>query len=266
MAIAKNNYGTLRTSRAQEWTNYDNSAFYETIDITEFKGFAASAGITNGCDIKLSTSHWEKARSVLEVGAGYGRVINYLLQHKFLGHITAIERCNKMFNHLQKQYARNENVTLLHCDLHNLNQINFDRTFDVIFWLWSGITEFSFKEQPFIIFELTKLLSNNGILIIDTMPEFIIPLNAAEKTPSSSYTCQMHNTTICGYWISKDKIEETAFLAGFANVTHLNYTTDTNRKRLLHFLSKSLVRYPNTSFNERTHVRKIFMQHPIYCS
>jgi len=71
-----------------KWTNCDNHDFYKTIGPDNLYNFSQKAGLTAGCDIDVSKDYWCNAKTVLEVGAGYGRVIDTLLRMDFKGSIT----------------------------------------------------------------------------------------------------------------------------------------------------------------------------------
>ncbi len=215
------------------WSNYDNSDFYENINIADMQELAAIGGLSTGCDIEKLKPYWSKAKSILEVGAGYGRVIQSLLNNNFSGKITAIERSNILFQNLQQHYG--DNVALLHNDIHNCQ--NIDDTFDIVLFLWSGIADFLPIEQQHIINNLAKLLNNGGKLILDTMPDKTTPLGM-EKSKIQRVYKQIHNDCVVyTYSISIEEIDSYAQSAGLTNVRHIPYMTDTGRARLLHILS-----------------------------
>ncbi len=168
----------------------------------------------------------------MEVGAGYGRVISYLLDHSFSGKITAIERCNTSFNYLKNQFSHHTNVKLVQGDIHDCDKIT--EKFDLILFLWSGLADFSQSEQPNIIKTLSLLLKKNGVLIIDTMPADTIPLNMKQLSKQSNYVLNIRNAIVYTYSASLKEINKYASLSGFTDVKHVLYLTETARKRYLH--------------------------------
>ncbi len=218
-----------------EWSNKDNNAFYEAVKADGLKELARKAGLVSGCDMKVLTPYWTKAESILEVGAGYGRVIDYLLEHQFKGTITAVERCNTLFDHLETQFGEHKNVHLVHQDILELDIDNIG-SFDLVLMLWSGLADFLPKEQRLVFKKLGILCAKMGKCIIDTLPEFIIPLNSDSTCDQRTYKQQINNATIFTYSISLAEVKKTARLARFYNIWHENYYTETNRKRILHIL------------------------------
>lgn len=218
-----------------EWDNSDNNAIYETIKAQGLYKLAKKGGLSTGCDMEYLTPYWSVAKSVLEVGAGYGRVIDYLLKHPFQGAITAVERCNALFEHLEKQYTTYKNIQLLHADIRYLRNVN--ERFDLILMLWSGIADFSPKEQRLIFAKLAKLLNEKGKLIIDTLPASTIPLDMRQSGAKKVYKQEINGVTVYTYSMSLKEIDNYAQLAGFTSIEHKTYYTLTGRERLLHILS-----------------------------
>lgn len=218
-----------------EWNNSDNNAIYETIKAQGLQQLAQKGGLSTGCDMKQLIPYWSVAESVLEVGAGYGRIIDYLLKQSFQGTITAIERCNALFEYLKNEFTKYNNVDLLHADIRYLT--NCDKQFDLILMLWSGIADFSPKEQRLIFAKLAKLLNEKGKLVIDTLPASIIPLDMKQGRVKKVYKQEINGVTVYTYSMSLEEIDNYAQLAGFTNIEHKIYHTDTGRERLLHILS-----------------------------
>lgn len=217
------------------WNNYDNKAFYKKIKEGGLREYALKAGLSTGCDVKILTPYWSKVNSILEVGAGYGRVIEYLLNQKYSGKITAIERCETMIDFLKINYSK-ENVTILHNDIHDIDTINFKEKFDLILWLWSGIFDFTSLEQEKIILSFSRLLNENGKLIIDTLPENALIVGTKEKEKTREYKVELANSIVYMHWPSQKEINEYAYLAKFNKITLINYFTDNNRERVLQIL------------------------------
>jgi SAM-dependent methyltransferase len=215
------------------WSNSDNNAFYEAVKAEGLQKLAEKGGLATGCDMRILTPYWSKAKSILEVGAGYGRVIEYLLKHQFQGKITAIERCATLFSFLENQYKSNDNVRLLHKDIRYLE--GFKEKFDLILFLWTGIGDFSLKEQLLIIKKLANFLQKGGILIIDTLPENTIPLES-RKCGFHVYLFEVNNTAVYINVSTILEIKEYARKAGFSTIEHKLYRTESGRKRAIYLL------------------------------
>lgn len=217
-----------------KWNNEDNNAFYETLKADGLQKLAEKGGLASGCDVRALTPYWSNAQSILEVGAGYGRVIDYLLKHQFQGEITAIERCDALFKHLEKQFNPYENVKLLQTDIHYLSDMN--NRFDLILCMWSGIADFPREEQPLIVEELARLLQRKGKLIIDTMPASIIPLGS-KRCGHQSYSIEINGSTVCIHLPNIQEMKCYAKKAGFSDISYISYKTDADRERWLFILS-----------------------------
>ena len=238
MMMAAENQRNIQKINKKEWINHNNNTFYETIKASGLKRFAIKGGLASGCDIELLTPYWQKAHSILEIGAGYGRVMDYLFKGGFSGKITAIERCDAMFDYLQTHYANHNQVKLFQDDINNLDEENnLLGQFDLILWLWSGIADFSPLEQSIILQKLNNFLTKGGILIFDTMAENAIPLGTEERDIRIHYTLKADEATIHMHRTPIPQLKEYAKEAGFSKLKHIPYHTTTNRERLLHVLS-----------------------------
>jgi SAM-dependent methyltransferase len=224
----------FREKKEMEWSNTDNNAFYENLKAEGLKEIAENGGLASGCDIELLRPYWSKATSILEVGAGYGRVIDYLLKHDYQGKITAIERCDVLFQHLEKNYGTYNNIKLLHADVRYLDNLN--EQFDLILMFWSIIAEFLPIEQLDVIIKLSKLLKQKGKLIIDTMPDNVSPLNA-KNLIEQHYSMRVCEVDVNGYMCNRSEMKQYSLKAGFYNITYLVCQTDIKRQRWLYILS-----------------------------
>lgn len=224
---------SMLSSSFHPWLNHDNKDFYEELTVEGITTLAQKSGLANGCDVKLLQTYYSNAQSILEVGAGHGRVIQHLIKNNCKGKITAIERCNTFFAHLNSLYA--DKVTLIQIDLHDVSDIN--ERFDVILWLWSGIADFSPLEQLMVLGQLKSLLTKGGSLIFDTLPATTLPLGMKQKETKTVYCQEISGTIIYTYSLLPEEIDQFAKLLSFSNVEHLPYITDTGRERLLHILS-----------------------------
>jgi len=87
--------------------NNDNYRFYNKFSIEEFVKFSELAGLNTFTDLDLIRSKIEifNYDSILEVGAGSGRVIQYLLENNYKGKIIAIERNPVLYANLENKYG-----------------------------------------------------------------------------------------------------------------------------------------------------------------
>jgi hypothetical protein len=55
---------------------------------------ATIGGLDNCCDVKLIENYLYNANNILEVGAGYGRVLEHLIKINLEGKVYAVEACD----------------------------------------------------------------------------------------------------------------------------------------------------------------------------
>jgi len=219
--------------KTHQWDNYDNRNFYAKMQPKEMQAFAEKGGLSSCCDMEVLKKYWINTSSILEVGAGYGRIVDYLLAHNYKGRIVAIERSTLLFRHLEELYA--SKVRLLHTDVHNCDDIH--ETFDLILFAWSGIQDFSPKEQQLVIQDLAKLINPGGQLILDTIPSDAVPLGSETSDRKDVYKLNFNDTAVYIHNVSQEQMSAYSIVAGFKEIEHISYTTDTGRKRVAHILS-----------------------------
>jgi SAM-dependent methyltransferase len=216
------------------WNNFDNRLYYEDVSFEKQYGFSKIGGLDVHSDLEILTPHIEKSHSILEVGACYGRVLEFLIKNNYHGKITAIERSKKFFKLLTDNYRTD--ATLVNSDIKHF--ITKER-YDLILWVWCGISDFSPKEQPKIIKILFELLNKNGLLVIDTIDTAVAPINVScTNSDTQNYTLDIGKSILSGYIPS---IEDMSDYANNMNIklTAKKYLTSKNRPRIFYFLKKS---------------------------
>lgn len=182
------------------------------------------SGLDDNADLKLIWPLIKHSNSILEVGAGYGRALEFLMNKNYQGKISALERSKKLFQTLLARYP--ENVHLFNESIQKFNTGKYD----AVLWLWAGVSDFSEDEQITTIGLLADLLEPGGQLIIDTMTQ----LNN-EK---------FHNHSFC---IGPDRIHRcipsSSAMIHNAHSARLNVTQkieygSTEMKRCLYFLAR----------------------------
>ena len=220
-----------RNSSDISWCNSDNDRFYSEIKAEGLKKLAAKAGLSKGCDVQKLQPHWINAKTILDVGSGYGRVVNSLLDLGFKGHITATERNPEQLAQLST--IESANLTIVPIDISNINKLN--RKFDIILYLWSGLADFPKNRQSTIIRMLAELLNKDGKIIIDTMPMNTLPLDT-EEFDQQSFLTRSNNHVVHTYEPSYAEIQKYAMSNGLNHLELMHCKTDTNRERWLYVL------------------------------
>lgn len=215
------------------WSNRENAYCYEIASVETYQEFAEKGGLSSYSDLSQVDHYILQATSILEIGACYGRVIDYLFQSRFVGKITAIERSKQFFHFLQSKYSSLP-IRLIHADAATFQ---WDQSFDLILWMWSGISDFTPQEQLHVLGHLFSCLLPGGFLILDTFSPTDQPLNA-ETSQDRSYTIRIKDRLLYGYIPSIEEMKQYAEMLGFQSIQVIPYSTHTHRPRLLYVLAK----------------------------
>lgn len=214
------------------WSNADNASYYEAIPIETLKGYAVKGGFEDGCDIDIFYGRIKNAKSILEVGAGYGRVLKNLISRKHNGELFAIERSQNLCRYLTDTFS--DKATIIQSDI---NCFDPDQKFEVILWLWSNISEFPKNEHVQILKKLAGWLTDDGVFILDSISH-TTKLADDFFMKDQSYVNKTDFGTAYGYIPSTAEIDSYAHTLKFSNIEHIDYQTDTNRPRTIHVLKK----------------------------
>lgn len=220
-------------NQIQQWSNRDNADFYENTSPTLLDDYAHTSGLNSGCDVDLIWPYIKNAKNILEVGAGYGRVIDHLFRLEFKGAITAIERSPTFCERLRSKYQNR--VEILQEDL---NHVRLPHQFDAILWMWSGITDFNKDEQKHILKHITQFLSPRGILAIDTVLSEEKIKNSGGMSYGQYYVIQKNRTQIFGFKLDVKSLEAYGRELSLTLIKRfIPYQTETGYKRNLHIFS-----------------------------
>ncbi len=216
----------------KDWSNQTNTAFYANLHIETLKEYAVKGGLSEHIDMVQLKPYLDESMKILEVGACYGRVLDFLTQNYLEKKLFAIERDKKYSDSLINKYG--ENV-----DIKNLDIIDFEteERFDLILWMWSGISDFSENEQPNVLMHLSHLLSDGGKLIVETLSCNAVPLNSSLDTPKT-YIIKEENAVGYGYIPSEKEMDRYSKDIGCQKISKIPYQTKTGRDRVLYVLFK----------------------------
>ena len=214
------------------WTNKDNADFYEKITASELKEIAELGGLADHSDLKNITDYISNAKCILEIGAGYGRVLDYLLKHSD-AKLIGVERSQTFFNILQEKYRDQDRVKLIHADLFDFV---LDERPDLVLWMWSGLAEFSCKEQQIIFEKMTGLLGNGSILIVDTILYTVSPINATiliKNNATSQGIIKIKDAVINVFHPSQETLDDYTRKIDIYIRAKKKYYTSTERERIV---------------------------------
>lgn len=216
------------------WENYHNVEFYETLPPEGLIKASQNVGLDTCCDLKLIKQYINNATSILEIGPGYGRVINYIIDRGYKGEFYAIERSKVLYQYLQEKIPLQ--VNLIRGDIVNYS---FNRKFDLVLWLWAGFVEFSNTEQKNLFVKLASLLNMGGVVVIDVIPMDFRPPNS-KLIDEQNYIAHLPQTAApCYCYVpSINDFSSYASLSSLQIIQNKRYITPKNRQRILHLFTK----------------------------
>lgn len=142
-----------------QWCNADNADIYHNMPIRYLKSLAKKIGLDDHCDLKQIAPYIERSRRVLEIGCGYGRVIEGLQKINPALDITVVEREPKFVEHVQTEYPN------VHCIAEDILTAELKGSYDLVLMMWSTVSEFSHSEIEKLM-ELLKGARNESSVII----------------------------------------------------------------------------------------------------
>ncbi|HVV68174.1 MAG TPA: class I SAM-dependent methyltransferase [Gammaproteobacteria bacterium] len=213
------------------WDNKDLIEYYENVPVSVLRDFAIKGGFENGCDIDLIYPYIANTRSIIDVGSAYGRVLNQLILKKYSGKISSIERSKNLYKHLLNKYSKKVNI--YNADIRCFHP---NAQYEAVLFLWSGIGDFAKSEQLPLLEHMRSWLKPEGIMILDTILNTIVPGNASVNDDNSFILNSAYGTAY-GYKPSEKEIDEYGKQLKFKYIKHIPYQTPTQRQRILHIFS-----------------------------
>ncbi len=211
--------------------NDNNLQFYTKIGLEQFKELSEKGGFSTFRDLELIAPYVSEKDSIIELGAGYGRCLNYFLSKKHKGKLSAIEYSEPYIDVLNETFK--EKVTIIHGDI---KTYVFPEHYDVALWMWSGIVDFSPIEQLIGCSNIFNFLTIGGRLFIDvprlgiqTIANHIDEQNLLFKTPYGEIKAYIPN--------DKD-MEGIKDRVGFKEIRKIEYATATDKQRTVYILIK----------------------------
>lgn len=212
-------------------TNEKNFPFYKKIGVPTFENLAQQGGFDTYVDLQNAYRYIQSGEIVLEIGAGYGRCIDFLIHKGHKGTIYAIEQSAELCEHLREKYK--DIAVIIEGDIY---QSYLPERVDSALWMWSGIIDFAPDEQAHTIQHLADLLKEKGKLFID------IPRLGAQTIAIHQDTQHITMKTDFGvmecYIPTTVEVQSYAHAAGFNRVDEINYETSTAKKRTMYILLK----------------------------
>ncbi len=211
--------------------NKGNWDFYRNLPIAQFKRIAGDAGFDAHKDLTLVAPFIKAEDAILEIGAGYGRCLDFLLAQQHRGPITAIEQSPELIEALTKAYA--DKVKIIAGDI---MAHEAPAAYDAALWLWSGIIDFKPEQQLWLLKHILTMLKSGGKLFID-IPREGVQTIAKHEGDGQHIHFETPFGTLNGYIPGTDELKAMAKAAGYAQVEAIPYATDTDKLRTMFILS-----------------------------
>ena len=120
--------------------NDKNRDHYNKADLVFQRNLARQGGFDTNVDLKFIYPYIKNAKTILEVGAGFGRCIDFLLKKDFKGKIIAVERSFPFVSHIKATYGNMPNIEISDEDIKTFTP---NTKVDTALWMWSIFIEFS---------------------------------------------------------------------------------------------------------------------------
>ncbi|HVD99408.1 MAG TPA: class I SAM-dependent methyltransferase [Cytophagaceae bacterium] len=211
--------------------NDKNLLFYNNIGLDPFMELSVKGGFSSYKDMEMIAPYISPDDSILELGAGFGRCLNYFIDKGHKGKLTAVEYSTSLLNYLKEKFS--EKVEILDADI---KKLELKEKYDVALWMWSGIIDFSAAEQLDGCRRIYDALNPKGRLFID------VPRLGVQTIANHLDTQHLVLTTEYGdihaYIPNDQDMENVRSVIGFSRLVKLEYETTTEKKRTVYMLEK----------------------------
>lgn len=215
----------------KEISNDDNIAFYNGMEEERFRGFSQILGMDAGNDISAIYPQIKEAEVLVELGSGYGRVINNLLQRGYQNKLIAIEVVKPFVEILKRKFTGK--VEIVH---QNIKTLQLEVKADAILWMWSGILELPVKEQLRAVQWSYEHLKEGGKLIIEIPYQKIHYIG--QMSEQKLVKVETEWGVLHAYLTNGEEITQYAQACGFKTVEEIVYKTGKDVERAIYVLEK----------------------------
>jgi hypothetical protein len=212
--------------------NDSNKQFYNTVPLEVFQSLTKQGGFDHCIDLKLIEKKIPTSASILEVGAGYGRCIDFLMGKKHEAYIIGIEQSPQLCQVLLEKYKNIPVVKIIDKDIKTLDM---PIRVDIVLWLFSGMLDFSKEEQSVVLKKLRSFLNEKGKLFLD-IPQ-LAELTIARYMDIQDIVMETPYGNISTFLPSYADIDNYAKQAGFSTISVIHYETETEKKRSMYQLN-----------------------------
>ena len=209
--------------------NQQNQQYYSHFRKHDLDHYLNAAGLSTNKDLLLILPHIELANSILIVGGGFGREIDFIQAHNHCANISVVERNADYIDYMR---GNHKNCTYFCEDILNWTPTE---KFDVVLLLFGMIQEFSADEIPQLFEILAASLSKDGTVMIDGMAS----LQSTERFTfhdHNYFEMEHENCVLKANVYSHSKLAKLASHTPLKLKHSLPYITDTGMQRCMHQL------------------------------
>ena len=213
-----------------------NVPFYEHLSLSKYEDFAKASGVADREDVLALLPYLANAKSILEVGAGFGRAVDALLCFCPQAKITALEVCSHMCHFMQRRYMDDFNVHVVQADF--LGSSLPQHSFDLVTMFWSTVTSFSVEEQQRCFYRMANLLTAEGKFAIDLFESSNAKQHQGiteQSRETRMLTTRVLGRQLVGWFVPNEKLVEMAKKAGFKLTDQISYRANGVKRQFLIF-------------------------------
>ena len=219
-----------------EWTPQANRIYYDNVAVKGLEEWAVIKGLASGKDLDVIKQEISESlrryKTILEIGAGNGRIIEWLLKKGTRPTIIAIEQSAVLAGTLREKYRNIETISIIETNILNLVP---SFSCDLALWMWSGFLELKPEEKKVALAIVFSILKDKGKLVID-LPRQIQESSLSQSGDFLKVTDEYG--TFFAHLISDEALKGMAKEAGFKRERSIIYKTDTNIERISFLLEK----------------------------
>lgn len=216
---------------------FNHKELYENISIKEMRELVIKSGLDKHPDLESIKNHLD-GESIIEIGCGYGRNINWLLDNTEASSIIGVEISNNLYTEARKNIS--PRLSIIHG---NFLDMSFKHSFDAALLLWTGVTDYAKEELGFLFKKIRSEISDNGKLFIDYL-DTDLGINPANCTKNNSFEDDVYevqglsNSRGYAYIPAFKIIQDIVIDNGFELDKKVPYETTTNKKVIYIFKVK----------------------------
>jgi len=209
--------------------------FYDSILLDDFLEAAKRAGLKDNPDMKKIAPFLKNAKKILDMGAGYGRCLEFLVNN-FSGEIHAVEFSDNLVELLKRRF-----LPRVYIYKQDMRKLNVGNGFDIVLSNWGSVNNLDYSEQLQLLKDLRLITTKSGIIFFETKRKQFQDEEKPEKKQSSRFTHANTNKFFLGYITSEEEFKEMAKVCDYKlRITEYDIPLEQDKiaKRVLYMFEK----------------------------